>query len=449
MRKLDVADAHLIGDREMPDPRGLWVRDLYVDESRRIEAACSASTIQEFIERLGRPAVDWAVWTAKEVTEGAIDALPRFGEGPGERIALRLGVESGTMCILASILGGRVLDPSDTPEATQSAQEFVHRGISLPEVWASVRRTHKDLTRRLIAACTEIVPNADQVAEIGLLTECGFEFVESLVEGLGQAYTEESERWFATAASIRAETVDRILSGQRVDLEAAGQSMRYEVANRHHLAVILTADDALGDDVALQRTALRWLDAAGSHQTLLVPRGRTQVWAWGNRRARFTDDLPDLGAQDSGMRLAVGRAGHDVAGFCTSHADAQLTQRVIAVGGAGDRTVVDYDSVSLIALLTENESLARTFVLSELGELANDDDPRIRDVRRTLLVNLETHSPQATAARLFVVRNTVSYRLARAAELLGRPITERPLELWVALLLAESLSEDPAPRGSG
>ena len=107
MRKLDVADAQLIGDRDMPDPRGLWVRDLYVDESRRIEAACSASTIQEFIERLGRPAVDWAVWTAKEVTEGAIEALPRFGEGPGERIALRLGVESGTMCILASILGGR------------------------------------------------------------------------------------------------------------------------------------------------------------------------------------------------------------------------------------------------------------------------------------------------------------------------------------------------------
>ncbi len=55
----------------------------------------------------------------------------------------------------------------------------------------------------------------------------------------------------------------------------------------------------------------------------------------------------------------------------------------------------------------------------------------------TLLTYLTSHSPQSTANALHVARNTVSYRLANAAELLGRPVDERQLETWTALRLLE------------
>ncbi len=418
---------------------GLWIRDLAY-RGTVPEPACSVSTIQEFNERIGRPAVDWAVGVANEVTSRAVDAIPAFSRGPGERAALQIGVESGILNILASILAGRLIDPGSTPEAIQSAQTYVHQGISLTEIWASVRHTHRDLTARLISACQEIVPPEQQVAEIQLVMHFGFEFVESLVEGLSQAYTEESERWIANAASVRAEAVEALLAGDPGDLPAVERQLDYQVEQRYHVAVVLHLDHASEDPVLLPQVAVTWLRSIGSAQTLLIPRGGMQIWAWGNRKTPFPEgDCASLERGDVG--IAVGTRGMGIEAFRQSHRDALHAQRVMQLIEAPPGSVVEFDSVRLLSLLLSDGLEARRFVTETLGELA-DPDPRVRVLRRTLQAYLETRSPQATAERLFIVRNTVTYRLARAAELLGRSITDGQLELWSALRIAEALEAD-------
>jgi DNA-binding PucR family transcriptional regulator len=64
------------------------------------------------------------------------------------------------------------------------------------------------------------------------------------------------------------------------------------------------------------------------------------------------------------------------------------------------------------------------------------------DLRATLLAYLEEqNSPHAAAQRLHVSRNTVSYRVKRAEELLGLEWRQRRYELQTALLLARDLGE--------
>jgi DNA-binding PucR family transcriptional regulator len=75
-----------------------------------------------------------------------------------------------------------------------------------------------------------------------------------------------------------------------------------------------------------------------------------------------------------------------------------------------------------------------------LGPLAKQGDPAIERLRETLRVYLDEggNGPRA-AKRLNTHRNTELARVARAEELLGRPVGERRLALALALELAARL----------
>ena len=71
-------------------------------------------------------------------------------------------------------------------------------------------------------------------------------------------------------------------------------------------------------------------------------------------------------------------------------------------------------------------------VLREVGPLAGADK-NLGLVRETVLAYLKTLNVDATAERLFVHKNTVRYRIARAEELLGHSLSERSTQLELAL----------------
>ena len=101
-------------------------------------------------------------------------------------------------------------------------------------------------------------------------------------------------------------------------------------------------------------------------------------------------------------------------------------------------SVVCYPDIALNALLTRDLSAARQFVRQELGELSSGSE-RSRRLRSTLVAFFEEGmSWGRTAERLNIHQNTVIYRVNQAKDLLGRPLTERRLELEVALRLAEA-----------
>lgn len=425
------------------------------------EPACSATTVQEFELPLGPGAVRWAVRAAAAITETVVAMLPSFGDVPGARTTLRMGVEGGVLGILASIQGNVPVDPKRTPEAEQSAQDFVHRGIPLVDVWGGVRHAHRELLGLLIEQVTTLVPADRASAEIARATRLSFEFVDSLVRDLGAAYSSESERWHATAAAVRQELVRAVLDEAPMDLNVAATTLRYRLANRYHLALVVWPRDVSTDTAAtyLQDAAVGYLAAAGAQETLLVPQGRARLWAWGNRPTPFELEADiESGGQRSpeakpaarrralpdGVRLSVGRPERDVAGFRHGHADAVEAYRVAQTFRHVDAAVVHFAAVELLALLTEDAARAGRFLARELGGLAATD-PGTQELRRTVRAYLDSHSAQTAAGRLFVARNTVNYRLRRAEQLRGRPLTERQLELGVALMLAEATQETRHP----
>lgn len=420
------------------DQPGSWVRRLGTDDRARHDYACSEQTRREFTERLGPSAVAWSVVAAREITSVVLGALPRFAAGVGEWRAVGKGVEGGVLCVLASVCSGAVVDPATTPEVPQTAREFVELGVPLHEVWTSVRHAHRTLVDQLVTACRDLVPVSAQTAELQHMFRLAFECVDALVRGLGEAYAVESDRWHSTAAAVREEIVNAVLScDTALDLDEAAQRLRYELRHRHHVGIVAWQQGSVAPEATrLQDTALAWLEASGAQQTLLMPRGQSLLYAWGNRRG----SLPSVQAQaDSGIRLAVGGAGYGVAGFRETHREAGDAHRVALAMPGLAATVVPFSSVSMLAMLSQDSSRVRRFVATELGELAADD-PNTRELRRTLRTYLETRNAKAAAAQLVIARNTVAYRLRRAEELRGMRTDERQLELWVALLLVDVIA---------
>ena len=97
--------------------------------------------------------------------------------------------------------------------------------------------------------------------------------------------------------------------------------------------------------------------------------------------------------------------------------------------GADDQ-LVSFADVQLAALVTRDEARAEEFVRLVLGDLT-DASAELQETVRTYLASLGNAS--TAAARLFTHRNTVLRRLARADELLPRPLVEDALRVGVAL----------------
>ncbi|UAK35884.1 helix-turn-helix domain-containing protein [Nocardia asteroides] len=71
------------------------------------------------------------------------------------------------------------------------------------------------------------------------------------------------------------------------------------------------------------------------------------------------------------------------------------------------------------------------------------DDTTTARLRETVQTYLDVRgSLTDAAARMHVHKNTVHYRIRRAEEVLGRPLTVNRLETEVALMISEQLGLD-------
>lgn len=150
--------------------------------------------------------------------------------------------------------------------------------------------------------------------------------------------------------------------------------------------------------------------------------------------AALTDCLDTLGVEAS---VSDPRAGLE--GIRAGWRQVQDVERVRAAwGAAAGPRVLGHADVSLEILLMTDPAVARAFVREELGALGADDDLAAR-LRETVEASVRWGSHVTTAAHLHLHEHTVRNRLQKAAEMLGRPLTERRTELQVALRLARLL----------
>lgn len=264
-----------------------------------------------------------------------------------------------------------------------------------------------------------------------------FGYCEKVSGDLVDHYQRERELWARGADSVRAELVVAIVSGRPVDLRATSVALGYDL-DRQHAAIIVWGDPRAQDKPSPQ--ALKRAAAAIAHEMkgvelLVVPAGSSAVWAW----TSGPNLTPSVSVSvDPPLLAAVGDPGQGLEGFVQSHRQAGDGRLVAGVFSKPPGTVVCYSDIALNALLTRDLSMARQYAKRELGELSSNSE-RSRRLRSTLIAFFEEGmSWGRTAERLSIHQNTVIYRVNQAKDLLGRPLTERRLELEVALRLAEA-----------
>ncbi|MFB7861561.1 PucR family transcriptional regulator [Streptomyces sp. NPDC056069] len=321
--------------------------------------------------------------------------------------------------------------PPCVDEATLSyARDLVRRGMGIDDL-GSWRSAQWVAWRAWLDTCFEVT---DDLADLRDLLDVSaasmITFVDDSIAALSDHIDAERQELVRGAQAERQATVQLLLEGAPISRARAEAKLGYALTGDHLAAVVWV--DSLEATSSLEPAAERVMHVCGAARRLTLVASAAAQWLWvPSGGLPSVADLEQAVAELPGARVALGRPAPDLGGFRRSHLDAVTAQRVLARLGSA-RSVVRYQDVQLVAVLTADLAQAEHFVADTLGELASAD-PR---VRATVLTYVEERfNASAAAERLFTHRSTVERRLARADALLPRPLADNATNIAAALML--------------
>jgi len=271
-------------------------------------------------------------------------------------------------------------------------------------------------------------------------------WMDESLETLIEVFIVERQREQDGRALRSGELIEALVSGAEVDPTL----IRRDLAHPLHLwqttfIAWTTGTVDLDTRAVLQVTAQEVARQYEGAVLLTHLAGSRDLWCW-LATPRPPEDVALHDVERSlapDVAIALGTPGEGVEGFRSSYLDARAVQQLVMASPYAPR-IVDYRDVELLCLaMGEPQGLAR-LVRREIAPLC-DPGKNLAPVRVTVLAYL-THrmNVEETAERLFVHRNTVRYRLAKAEELLGRPLSDRPRHIALALQYVSFLGA-PSP----
>ncbi|SDK72675.1 DNA-binding transcriptional regulator, PucR family [Nocardioides sp. YR527] len=320
--------------------------------------------------------------------------------------------------------------------ADELARSLARRGLDLSVLLKVYRAAHRAVFA-FIAEATEDLAESDPPKDTVLrfLWSRAEQWMDDSVEALIETFYAERQELLEGAMLRRSQLVEALLRGTVTDADAASVELSHPL-NHWQVGFVLWAP-AAGEKTQqhLAQLATQAARAIGAARPVLHPSSGRELCCWAATPVRpdlepLSDLIADL--DKAGAQVSIGSPARGIAGFRTSHDEARAAQR-LCLGATRPTSLVRYDDVDLLCLVGEQNGLLDRFVVREVGALIGPDR-NLTLIRETLLVFLSTGlNYTATASRLFVHKNTVRYRLARAEELLGRPLTERSAHLELAL----------------
>jgi hypothetical protein len=408
------------------------------------EPACPPVTLAVAAALLGPGPVAWAVHTAREMTEEIIQRVPEHGGGTAPYLTLRASVESTVLLALRGLLEEAAPLPGTTfsQEASKAGAEFARRAIPLDRVLRGIRIGHAHLHRALIAAISQL-PASERRGEDHRVTDLLFTYADAHASLLAEEYLAQRARWEAGQTAERHRVIETLLAGEPLDEAAASATLGYELA-RHHQAFVVVAEDRHVTTADLQRHAEDLARALAPDAWLIVTPDPRRLWAWAGHRAEPPADpiqrTRGLG-RPPGIKIGVGPVAFGRDGLRRSHLGATAAAGITT---AAQDWWSEHAETRTLSLATADAEQAQWYCEDVLSRLLTDDD-RARELRETLRAYLHCErSPQAAAERLHIARNTVTYRVHRAEELLGHPIGD-PMELLLALEITHARDNTTKP----
>jgi DNA-binding PucR family transcriptional regulator len=323
---------------------------------------------------------------------------------PGERVPANLG---------------------DAPLAI--ARDIVRRGLDDSSL-DSYRAGQAVALRLWIGICFSLTDDPGELREM-LDVSCRSiaAYVDDTSAAISAQIARERDELTRGTHAERREAVSLLLDGAPIPRARAEQRLGYRLAGRHTAAVVWS-DDPDADLGALDRVADLIASCAGDRQPLAVLASAATRWVWVHGQPDLAPLRAAIGATP-GLRAALGSAATGMDGFRRSHLEALTVQRMLA-RLASPQQLAAHDEVELVALLTSDTERAEDFMRRTLGGL-DGAGPELTEAVRVFIA-AQCNASQA-AARLYTHRNTLLRRLARADQLLPRPLRENVLNVGAAL----------------
>ena len=243
-------------------------------------------------------------------------------------------------------------------------------------------------------------------------------------------FTNARESWARSTSGDLAAAVDSVLDPASDD---SARLPAYPLHVTHVGLIAWTSKPMSGFASPLREAVSRWCAAVGARAHLILPRDSQTFEVWANA------ELPASELASAASRLipddalaAVAGPSAGTSGFRRVH-EQLLATRTVAAISASPKRVTHFGEVAAIAALARDPNSASDWVFQTLGDLAgnNAEKQRLRETLRTHLALGDNAS--ATASALFLHRNTVAYRLARARDLLPQAGEISSLDLALAL----------------
>lgn len=331
----------------------------------------------------------------------------------------------------------------DAPTAAIAyAERLAQNDIPLSALLRNYRIGLADFLQLTMTLASE-VPGGNDPTLLLQLVQRASAYVDNVSERVTVAYEKERERWMQRRGALLGQRVTQVLEDPDRDIGDAELALGYRLHQLHVAVVVWTDSDQSAAAVgAADSLAGRLGQLVGATAApLLVPADDREVWLWlpaSDDTDLSSADVADVMADDD-VQMAVGSALFGPHGFRDSHQQAQRVKSVAVQAVGVTHRALTFADVGPVAMLTDDMHALRSWVQQALGPLAVDGE-RESWLRDSLRVFLESDGSYAAAAdRLQLHRNTVQYRVQKAEEVRGRPISADRLKVQLALTVTRWL----------
>lgn len=361
---------------------------------------------------------------------------------------LRASVAGNVETMLDALRYDIAIERVEPPTAAlEYARRLAQRGIPSSALARAYRLGQEEMLAHVLDEIRRL--DLDPAEALGTFEAIGtvaFRYIDWISEQVIDAYETERVRWVENRNNVRAIRVRELLDAPDdqiagIDVDAVTEAIRYPL-RRPHVALVLwtgTSEAPGGELLVLERFLRELADSLGLRDgPLFVAADRVSGWGWLPLTSGSdpTDRIRSiLAAHPDPPFVAIGAPQAGVAGFRRSHRQAHDAHRVaLASRPTRPVTAASDPGVVTAALLSGDLARTREWVGDVLGPLASDtgNDARLRETLRVFL--REGSSYTAAAQLLDLHHNSVRYRVQRAFERRGRPMSGDRMDIELALM---------------
>jgi DNA-binding PucR family transcriptional regulator len=374
---------------------------------------------------------------AKALTVRILEEEPELGADAALVESLNASVLDNVSTVL------RVFEVRPDPQSVRApaaavdyARRLAQHGVPIAALLRTYRLGQAAFQQAVLGAIAQAdLDSATVAAAAEELSTVAFAYVDRISEEVVAAYQQERDDWMRNRTAARSARVSALLGNNVADLVEVEKTLNYRLDQVHLALVAWSATTASGADrlARVERVVVQLAqDLAGPRAPLTVVRDESTVWAWLPRAN--ASPVTVAAPADDGVRIALGDPAAGAEGFRRSHRQARQARLVAMTADAEvQQPVTAWADVGAVALMCADRDALADWVRDTLGGLAGQDESMTR-LRETLSTFLAAGGSFTSAAQLLHMhKNTVQYRVRKAEEALGRPLTARRRDVELAL----------------